>query len=70
MRQARTGQRFQWKAMNRAPWEPTVCLLSAFLRIDTQAEQLKVCSVSERVTGLLCSEDRSRRISPSLTLRS
>lgn len=71
MRQARTGQRFQWKAMNRAPWEPTVCLLSAFLRIDTQAkQQLKVCSVSERVTGLLCSEDRSRRISLPLTLRS
>lgn len=30
MRQARTGQRFLWKAMNRVPWEPTVCLLSVF----------------------------------------
>lgn len=43
MRQARTGQRFQWKAMNRAPWEPYCLPPVGLLRIDTRAEQLKLC---------------------------
>lgn len=38
-----------------------------FLRIDTQAEWLKVCWASGRVTGLLYWEDRSGRISLLLT---
>lgn len=47
------------------------CLLPpvGLLCIDTQAEPLKVCWMSERVTGLLCLEDRSRRISILLTPR-
>lgn len=64
MRQARAGRRFHWKAMNRAPWEPTVCLLSVFSVLTHGAEQLKVCWMSERVTGPLYFGGRSRRISP------
>lgn len=66
MRQARTGQRFLWKAMNRVPWEPTVCLLTVVFVLTHRQSSKRY---AERVTGLLYLEDRSRRISLPLTHR-
>lgn len=41
MRQARAGQRFLWNAMNRSPWEPTVCLSLHFFILTLRQNSLR-----------------------------